>query len=42
MTILVVRRGHTRRDTVISTLESLDLARAKVVGTVFHRSGRWA
>jgi polysaccharide biosynthesis transport protein len=42
MTILVVRRGHTRRDTVISTFESLDLARAKVVGTVFHRSGRWA
>jgi polysaccharide biosynthesis transport protein len=42
MTILVVRRGHTKRDTVTSTLDSLDLARAKVVGTVLQTSRRGA
>jgi polysaccharide biosynthesis transport protein len=42
VTILVVRRGHTKRDTLTSTLESLDLARAKLVRTVLHTSRRWA
>jgi polysaccharide biosynthesis transport protein len=42
VTILVVRRGHTRRESVTLTLDSLDLARAKVVGTVLHTSRRWA
>jgi succinoglycan biosynthesis transport protein ExoP len=42
MTILVVRGGHTKRDTVTSTLESLDLARAKLVRTVLHTSSRRA
>jgi polysaccharide biosynthesis transport protein len=42
MTILVVRRGHTKRETVTSTLDSLDLARAKLVRTVLHTSSRRA
>jgi polysaccharide biosynthesis transport protein len=42
LTILVVRRGHTKRDTVTSTLESLDLARAKLVRTLLHTSRRGA
>jgi polysaccharide biosynthesis transport protein len=42
VTILVVRRGHTRRDTVTSTLDSLDLARAKVVVTVLQTGRRGA
>jgi polysaccharide biosynthesis transport protein len=42
VTILVVRRGHTKRDTVTSTLETLDLARAKLVRTVLNTSRRGA
>jgi succinoglycan biosynthesis transport protein ExoP len=42
VTILVVRQGHTKRDTVTSTLESLDLTHAKVVGTVLQGRRRWA
>jgi polysaccharide biosynthesis transport protein len=41
MTILVVRRGHTKRDTVTSTLDTLDLAHAKRVRTVFQTNRRW-
>lgn len=40
LTILVVRRGHTRRDTVTSVLESLDLAHATDVATVLQTSRR--
>jgi len=40
MTILVVRRGHTRRESVTSALESLDLARATDVATVLQTSRR--
>jgi capsular polysaccharide biosynthesis protein len=42
VTILVVRQGHTKRDTVTSALESLDLTHAKVVGIVLHKRERWA
>ena len=42
VTILVVRQGHTKRDTVTSALESLDLTRAKVVGIVLQKRERWA
>jgi capsular polysaccharide biosynthesis protein/Mrp family chromosome partitioning ATPase len=42
VTILVVRQGHTKRDTVASTLDSLGLAHAKLVRTVLHTSRRWA
>ena len=40
VTILVVRGGHTKRDTVTSTLDSLDLAHAKLVRTVLYTSRR--
>jgi polysaccharide biosynthesis transport protein len=36
LTILVVRRGHTRRESVTSVLESLDFARATGVATVLQ------
>jgi capsular polysaccharide biosynthesis protein len=38
LTILVVRRGHTRRDSITSVLESLDFARATDVATVLQTS----
>jgi succinoglycan biosynthesis transport protein ExoP len=38
LTILVVRRGHTRRDSITSLLESLDFARATEVATVLQTS----
>jgi capsular polysaccharide biosynthesis protein len=40
LTILVVRRGHTDRGSVTSTMESLELARAGAVATVLNTSGR--
>jgi capsular polysaccharide biosynthesis protein len=40
LTILVVRRGHTRRESVTSALESLGLARATDVATVLQTSRR--
>jgi capsular polysaccharide biosynthesis protein len=42
MTLVVARSGRTRRDSVTSTLESLELARANVVGTVLNASRRGA
>jgi capsular polysaccharide biosynthesis protein len=42
MTLVVARLGRTRRDSVTSTLESLDLAQANVVGTVLNASSRGA
>jgi capsular polysaccharide biosynthesis protein/Mrp family chromosome partitioning ATPase len=42
VTILVVRRGRTDRASVTSTLESLEQARAGIVGTVFNTSRRGA
>jgi polysaccharide biosynthesis transport protein len=40
VTILVVRRGHTKRDSLASVLESLDLAHATDVATVLQTSRR--
>ena len=40
LTILVVRRGHTRRESVTSVLESLDFAHATDVAMVLQTSGR--
>jgi succinoglycan biosynthesis transport protein ExoP len=40
LTILVVRRGHTKRDRLTSVLESLDLAHVKDVATVLQTSRR--
>jgi succinoglycan biosynthesis transport protein ExoP len=36
-TVLVVRRASTRRESVLSAVEALDLARSNVVGTVLHQ-----
>jgi capsular polysaccharide biosynthesis protein len=35
--VLVVRRARTRRESVLSAVEALDLARSNVVGTVLHQ-----
>jgi polysaccharide biosynthesis transport protein len=40
LTILVVRRGHTRRDSITSVLESLDFAHATDVAAVLQTSRR--
>jgi capsular polysaccharide biosynthesis protein/Mrp family chromosome partitioning ATPase len=39
-TVLVARSEHTRRRSVVAALESLELTRANVVGTVLHESRR--